>query len=96
MCQAFTVVIHRNAGVAPWHAGENLQFQLGQGDIGSEQGVFLGERVFLAHIDQRQFFVGQQGLANVLVGTGATVLMGQGSLWTGPRCWAEGCWNSRK
>ncbi|MEB2620599.1 helicase HerA domain-containing protein, partial [Kocuria rosea] len=57
--QAFTVVIHRNAGVAPWHAGENLQLQLGQGDVGSEQGVFLGERVFLAHIDQRQFFMGQ-------------------------------------
>ncbi|MCY1453056.1 hypothetical protein D9M71_700230 [compost metagenome] len=76
--EAFAVVIQRDGGVSPRHAGKNVQFQLRQRNVGGEQRVLLGERVFLAHIDQRQFFMGQQCPANSVVGTGGNGAHGAG------------------
>ncbi|MNM79062.1 hypothetical protein D3C81_909830 [compost metagenome] len=76
--QPFAVVIQSNGSVAPRYPGEDLQLQLRQRDVGRKQRVLLGERIFLADIDQRQFFMGQQRPANVLEGTGGDSTHGAG------------------
>ncbi|MNE96322.1 hypothetical protein D3C80_1945070 [compost metagenome] len=40
--------------------------------------MFLRERILFAHIDQRQFFMGQQGPADVLEATGKGSAHGAG------------------
>ncbi|MNC54649.1 hypothetical protein D3C75_1041400 [compost metagenome] len=76
--QAFAVVIQGDGGVAPGYPSKHLQLQLRQRDVGGEQRVCLGERVFLADIDQRQFFMGQQCPTNVLEGAGGYGTHGAG------------------
>ena len=63
--QPFAVVVQGDLGIAAWNARVHLQFQLGQGDIRGEQRMGLGKGGFLTHVDQRDFFACQQGLANL-------------------------------
>ncbi|MNI41801.1 hypothetical protein D3C73_960630 [compost metagenome] len=66
--QTFAIVVDRHLGAAPGNAREHLQLKFRQWDVGREQWVRFGERRFFANVHQRQFFTGEQGLANVGIG----------------------------
>ncbi|MNN51368.1 hypothetical protein D3C81_1660000 [compost metagenome] len=66
--QAFAIVIDGDRGIAAGYSGENFQFQLRQRDVGGEQRVRLGERVFLADVDQGHLAAIEQGGADIVEG----------------------------
>ena len=66
--KAFAFVIDGDGRIAARYPGVDVQFQPGQGDIGGEQRVSLGERRLFADIDQCHFLAVQQCLAQGGVG----------------------------
>ncbi|MNO90319.1 hypothetical protein D3C76_818260 [compost metagenome] len=66
--QAFAIVINGDCGIAAGNSCIDLQLQLRQRDVGGEQRVLLGERVFLADVDQGYLAAIEQGGADIVEG----------------------------
>ncbi|MNQ62955.1 hypothetical protein D3C85_773210 [compost metagenome] len=66
--QAFAIVVDGHLGIAPWNPRIHLKLKFRQRNVGREQWMGLREGGFFAHIHQRQFFMVQQGLADLGVG----------------------------
>ncbi|MNY28908.1 hypothetical protein D3C86_1629130 [compost metagenome] len=66
--QAFAIVVDGHLGITPGNPRIHLKLKFRQRNVGREQWMGLREGGFFAHIHQRQFFMVQQGLADLGVG----------------------------
>ena len=63
--QSIAIVIQHHRRVAAWHAVEDFEFQARQRQRRGEQGMSLGEDIFLPQIEQGDFLAADQAAADL-------------------------------